>query len=318
VNGILTFLLLFFSIFNCATAGASSTPLSPGDHSIILKHAELERSALVHVPPRATERQRLRVIFNFHGGGGTGANQQQYSLMNALADRETFITVYPNGTGRFENHLLTWNAGSCCVYAALNNIDDVGFTIALLKRLEELIPIDRSRVYATGMSNGAMMAYRLAAEVPQYFAAIAPVAGGMVVPQFQSSSPLPVMHFHSVDDPRALYNGGLGTPFPLTKSRVFHPDIDQMIVKWVDHNGCSKEARITARLQDDNGRGHTATRFFYGSCLKDTEVVFWKLTGAGHVWPGGKQKVMERILGPSTDIIDANREMWNFFSRFTL
>jgi polyhydroxybutyrate depolymerase len=172
-----------------------------------------------------------------------GANQQQYSLMDALADRETFITVYPNGTGRFENHLLTWNAGSCCAYAALNNIDDVGFTIALLKRLEELIPIDRRRVYATGMSNGAMMAYRLAAEVPQYFAAIAPVAGGMVVPQFQSFSPLPVIHFHSVDDPRALYNGGLGTPFPLTKSRVFHPDIDQMIVKWVDHNGCSKRSK---------------------------------------------------------------------------
>jgi polyhydroxybutyrate depolymerase len=318
VDGILTFLLVFFSIFNCANAGESYTPLSPGDHSIILEHGERERSALVHVPPRATERQRLPVIFNFHGGGGNGANQQQYSMMDQLADRETLITVYPNGTGRLQNHLLTWNAGTCCAYAALNNVDDVGFTIALLKRLEELIPIDRRRVYATGMSNGAMMAYRLAAESPEYFAAIAPVAGGMVMEHIKSSSAVPVMHFHSVDDPRALYHGGLGTPFPLTKSRVFHPDIDQMIAKWVDHNGCSKEARITGRLRDDNGRGHTATRFVYGSCRKDAEVVFWKLTGAGHVWPGGKQKVMERILGPSTDIIDANREMWNFFSRFTL
>ena len=46
--------------------------------------------------------------------------------------------------------------------------------------------------------------------------------------------------------------------------------------------------------------------------------MLWKLTGAGHVWPGGKQKVLERILGPSTEIIDANQEMWNFFKRFAL
>jgi polyhydroxybutyrate depolymerase len=310
-------LLAFFSILNVANAGEPSVPLSPGDHTIKLNHGERDRSALIHVPLRAPEQQHLPVVFNFHGGGGHAANQQQYSLMDQLADRETLIVVYPNGTGRLEQRLLTWNAGTCCAYATLNNVDDVGFTIALLKRLEEVIPIDRRRVYATGMSNGAMMAYRLAAEVPQYFAAIAPVAGGMVVAEIQSSKALPVMHFHSVDDPRALYHGGLGTPFPLTKSRVFHPDIDQMIAKWVDHDGCSKEAKIASRLVDER-RAQTATRFVYGSCRKNAEVVFWKLTGAGHVWPGGKQQVMERILGPSTDIIDANREMWHFFSRFTL
>ena len=74
---------------------------------------------------------------------------------------------------------------------------------------------------------------------------------------------------------------------------------------------------MVSRLSDDS-HGQTATQFVYGSCRNNTEVVFWKLTGVGHVWPGGKQKVMERILGPSTDIVDANHEMWNFFSRFTL
>ncbi|MGZ8489654.1 MAG: hypothetical protein ACXWW4_14090, partial [Candidatus Binatia bacterium] len=72
------------------------------------------------------------------------------------------------------------------------------------------------------------------------------------------------------------------------------------------------------RRVDRGARGHSATKYVFANCREGAEVALWKLTGAGHVWPGGKQKVLERILGPSTDIIDANREMWAFFKRFTL
>jgi polyhydroxybutyrate depolymerase len=126
------------------------------------------------------------------------------------------------------------------------------------------------------------------------------------------------MHIHSVDDPRALYGGGLGPPFPLTKNQVFHPNIDAVILRWVKHDGCATEPIVAERRADHDGRGHTATRLVFGSCRDGAEVVLWKLTGSGHVWPGGKQKYLERILGPSTDIIDANIEMWNFFRRFSL
>jgi polyhydroxybutyrate depolymerase len=163
-----------------------------------------------------------------------------------------------------------------------------------------------------------MMSHRLAVEASDVIAAVAPVAGGMVLPTITSSRVIPIMHIHSVDDPRALYGGGLGPPFPLTKSQVFHPNIDQMIAKWVKHNGCASEPTVAERRADRDGRGHTATKYVYSSCRDGVEVVLWKLTGAGHVWPGGKQKVMERLLGPSTDILDANREMWNFVSRFSL
>ena len=180
------------------------------------------------------------------------------------------------------------------------------------------MPIDRRRIYATGLSNGGMMAHRLAAEAGDIIAAVAPVAGGMVLPAIKSPRAVPVMHIHSVDDPRALYNGGLGPPFPLTNSRVLHPNIDQMILRWVKHDGCAAQAAVAERRADHDGRAHTATHYVYSDCRNDVEVVLWKLTGAGHVWPGGKAKVLERILGPSTDIIDANQEMWNFFKRFSL
>ena len=309
------------SLLTAAIAYVIAAPSSPGDHRLTIKHSGRERSAVVHVPARAAEKSALPVVLNFHGGGGHGSNEQQYSLMDRLADGENFIAVYPNGTGRFGEKLLTWNAGSCCAYAALNNIDDVGFVRALLAELSSQLPIDRRRIYATGMSNGGMMAHRLAAQAGDLIAAAAPVAGGMVLPRIEtskSSRPVPLMHFHSVDDPRALYGGGLGPPFPLTKSQVFHPNIDQMIAQWVKRNGCGAEPVVAERRAERDARGHTATKYVYSNCRDGVEVVLWKLTGAGHVWPGGKQKTMERILGPSTDIVDANREMWNFFTRFSL
>jgi polyhydroxybutyrate depolymerase len=292
--------------------------LSAGNHTVTVNHGDRGRSAIVHVPLRAAEKRELPVILNFHGGGGHGANEQEYSLMDRLADREAFLAVYPNGSGRFHKRLLTWNAGTCCGYAMINHIGDVGFVRALIAKLSEAVPIDRRRVYATGLSNGGMMAHRLAAEAADLIAAVAPVAGGMVLPAIRSSRPVPVMHIHSVDDPRALYSGGLGPPFPFTKTQVFHPNIDQMIARWAKHNDCSPELIVADRRSDTNARHHTATRYVFRNCRDNAEVTLWKLTGTGHVWPGGKQKVLERILGPSTDIIDANAEMWQFFRRFSL
>jgi polyhydroxybutyrate depolymerase len=299
-----------------ANTYVQAASLGSGDHSITLKHGGRERSAIVHVPPGAPEKAQLAVLLNFHGGGGHGANEQQYSLMDRLADRETFIAVYPNGTGRFDKRLLTWNAGTCCAYAALNNIDDVGFVRALIAELSIKLPIDRRRVYATGLSNGGMMAHRLAAETSDLIAAVAPVAGGMVLPAIKSTRAIPVMHIHSVDDPRALYSGGLGPPFPMTKSQVFHPNVDQMIAKWVRHNGCALEPTIADRRSDRDGRGHQATKFVYDKCRDGAEVILWKLTGAGHVWPGGVRDYLPLLLGTGTTVIDANAEMWGFFSRF--
>jgi len=310
--------VLLLLVVAASKAFALTPSPAPGDHTATLKYGGRERSAIVHVPRHALERRVLPVIINFHGGGGHGVSQKEYSLLDALAESENFITVYPNGTGRLSGRLLTWNAGSCCAYSVLNRIDDVGFVRALIDELAEKFPINRRRVYATGMSNGGMMSHRLAAEASDIIAAVAPVAGGMVLPTIKSTRAVPVLHIHSVDDPRALYTGGLGPPFRMTKSQVFHPNIDDMIKRWVEHNSCAAEPTVAERRADRAGGSHSATKYVYSNCRDGAEVALWKLSGAGHVWPGGKQKVLERILGPSTTVIDANREMWEFFKRFAL
>jgi len=148
---------------------------------------------------------------------------------------------------------------------------------------------------------------------------VAGVAGAMTLPRFAPKLPVPVMHIHSVDDRRALYDGGLGPSFPLTNTRVFHQPVDSMIVKWVTHNGCPAQPQVIGPASGKPGAAdaaHTATRYQYSPCRAGTEVVFWKLTGAGHVWPGGKQNYLPLLLGSGTTVIDANTEMWRFFSRF--
>ncbi|HTQ76618.1 MAG TPA: PHB depolymerase family esterase [Burkholderiales bacterium] len=296
-------------------AARAAEPLAAGDHELTLEHGGLERSYLAHLPPQAG--RPLPVVINLHGGGGNATAHQKYTRMDALADREGFIVLYPNGTGRFGRILLTWNAGTCCGSAALEGVDDVGFIAAMLDDLAARTPVDAKRVYATGLSNGAMMAYRLAAELPQRIAAIAPVAGSMVLPG-PIAHPVPVLDIHSVDDPRALYAGGLGPPFPMTTTRVFHPPVAETLARWAAANHCTEGEPRVAETRQGSGEsaGHTATLLVWQGCAAPLE--HWKLTGAGHVWPGGKLKYLTHLLGPGTDVIDANAEMWKFFSRFRL
>ncbi len=300
---------------------AVAPSLAPGTYEFTLRQGGRNRSYRVHVPPQAQAGSPLPVIVNFHGGGGYAAYHEAHCHMDTLADREGFLAVYPNGTGRRRNRLLTFNAGSCCGYASDNHVDDVGFTLALLDDLALRTPVDRRRVYATGLSNGAMMAYRLAADAADRIAAIAPVAGGLVVDSFAPARPVPVMDFHSVDDPRALYDGGLGPPFPFTNRHILHPPVAQVLARWIARDGCPDAPVVAATISGAPGTrdsGQTATEYVYGPCTEGTEVVHWKLTGVGHAWPGGEQGGLEGMfVGRGTHLIDANVEMWRFFARFS-
>ncbi len=312
---------------------AREVPLGPtGGFELAIEHDGRTRSALVYVPPNLDPGKPAPVVLNFHGGGGNAAAHRAYVRMDALAGREGFIVVYPNGTGRLEEKLLTWNAGLCCGYATAEKVDDVGFVRALIAALATRSPVDTARVYATGLSNGAMMSYRLAAQASDRIAAIAPVAGSMVLPEpriddprpalaVPGRRPMPILHIHSVDDRRALYFGGLGEPFPLTNIRTRHPNAEEVLYRWASFGDCAPTAVLEEERRAAAGTptaGHTASRYVFYGCRDGAEIALWKLAGPGHVWPGGSRDYLPRILGPGTDVIDANAEMWKFFRRFAL
>ncbi len=292
----------------------ATAALTAGDHTVALQHGDRRRSYLVHVP-RAGAGGARPLVLAFHGGGGEADGFRGYAGLDAVADREGFIVAYPNGSGVLPRRLLTWNAGECCGYAMNQRVDDVGFAVAVLDDLARRLSIDPGRVYATGHSNGAMMAYRLGAERADRFAAIVPVAGAISQARFAPGRRVAVLAIHSVDDPRALYNGGVGPPFPGTDVRSAHRPVTEGLEKWRVYNRCAAATRTLDTRKGRSGRmEQTAALIEWEGCAEGVRVAHWKLTGVGHGWPGSDPG-RERIIGPPTTLVNAAEEIWRFVSQ---
>ena len=273
-----------------------------GDVTITIESGGRTRTSILHVPSSYVEGTAVPLVILMHGGGGNGAQGQRAYGMDAVADREGFLVAYPNGTGNFGN-LLTWNAANCCSYAYENNVDDVGFLRALVDELERTYSIDPRRIYATGMSNGGMMTYRLGCQMADKLAAIAPVAGALNETSCTPSDPLPVIVFHGTDDQHVPYNGGVGpeTLYPRVDEPVSHA-----IDFWVGRDQC-----VTTPVTETSPSGNITTDT-YGGGVRGTEVVLYTIRDGGHAWPGGAGNP---IGDEPTQEISASELIWEFFER---
>jgi polyhydroxybutyrate depolymerase len=304
--------LWLLSLGMLLSAVVQATPLGPGDYRFELQSDGRLRSYLMHVPPQAASGP-LPLVISLHGGGGNAELQRHSTGMDGAADRDGYVVVYPNGSGPRGERLLTWSVGNCCGYAQRAGIDDVAFIARLIDDVERRAAIDAGRVYVAGHSNGGMLAHRVGEMLADRVAAVASVAG-VHVPGPGGVRAMPVMHIHSVNDPRAPYHGGLGPPFPFTQTRVMHSSVEAMTDAWVRRDGCLASPDVAALREAGS---QTARELVYGGCRDGAHVALWQLSGAGHAWPGGIP-ARERSAGPATKVIDANTEIWKFFSKFSL
>jgi polyhydroxybutyrate depolymerase len=305
---LLTFICL--TLVFTAWAQQESPSAGVGNRDYTISFGGLERHYAVHAPPNYDPMRPIAVILNFHGGGGNSKTQRTISQMDQSSDRYGFIVVYPEGTGaklRLINpEGYTWNAGACCGWAMENRVDDVGFVNAMLDDLEKYYNIDKKRVYATGISNGAMLCYRLACELSHRIAAIAPVAGTMGVSYCRSTRPVSVMHFHGTADQFVPFAGGAGSR---SLPGQYFESVETTIAFWVKQDGISGGPARTVK----SGQ---ATGYYYGPGAAGAEVVLWVIEGGGHTWPGGRFGFLgQNFLGPLTQDISANDLMWEFFQK---
>jgi len=276
--------------------------------------AGLERTYRIYVPASNDKANPVPLLIVLHGGGGTGEGMVKLTQggFNKLSDKEGFIVVYPDG---IEKH---WNDGreNVAYRAYREKIDDVGFISALIDHLARQYNIDIRRVYVTGISNGAMMSFRLACELSEKITAIAPVAGSMSENMPSQCSPLrsiSVLIISDTADPLVPWGGG-EIRFGLRKfGRVLA--VAETVKFWSTHNQCSSPPNITWEPDRDPKDGTRVRREAYNQCRENSEVALYVIEGGGHTWPGGLQYLPEWMIGKTSRDIDANEVIWDFLRK---
>ncbi|MEW6113890.1 MAG: PHB depolymerase family esterase [Thermodesulfobacteriota bacterium] len=286
-------------------------PLITGEVRAETRHHELKVDGLsrtfhVFVPDKLDRARRIPLVIALHGGATNGEIMERFSGLSETAAKHSFIVAYPNGTGRMKA-VRTWNSGRCCGYAQRRNINDVAFIEHLIKFMIEQHHVDPSRVFVTGMSNGAMMAYRVAAEIPERVAAVAAIAGTLDVEPSSLRAPVPVVHFHGTDDQFCPYEGGRGSR---SLVRIGHNSVKHTIDAWVKANHADP-APMVEEMPDRFDDGTRVVKYAYKTKQDPNNIVLYKIIGGGHSWPG--RKLRERLLGTATLEISANEVMWQFF-----
>lgn len=281
----------------------TSAPLVAGNHLRSLEVGELKRTALVHIPQSYQPELPIPVVLALHGAAMTGPIMALFSGLNETSEKRGFVVIYPNGTG--PGPLLTWNAGGF-VKGFGSQVDDVAFIRLLLDDIEKVIHVDKKRIFACGMSNGAMMCYRLAGELSDRIAAIAPVAGTMATSIAQPPRAVSVIHFHGTLDTLVPFDLGNGRRHPWFRLK----SVEDSIQTWSKFNECDPEPKRTDELSQE-GDELKVTRQTYGPGKDGSQVVLITIDGGGHTWPGQVPPV--QLIGKSAMNISANELLWSFF-----
>jgi polyhydroxybutyrate depolymerase len=281
-----------------------------------LRIGDLERRFEVYVPPELADSAPL--LFAIHGSGMDAASMRDLIgwRFASLADQEGFVVVYPEG---FERE---WNGCRApgVTEADRRNLDDVGFVLALIDRFAIELRIDPRRVYAAGFSNGGSMAYRLATDAPERFAAVAAVVAQVPEPENskcrQPSGQIPVLIMNGTSDPIVPWEGGIASLFGISaRGRVM--STARSAEHWRRVNDISAGPEVTQLPDVDPEDGSRVVRSRWMGA--NTEVVLYAIHGGGHSIPGGPELgarwLTARFVGYTNRDIRGADHIWNFLKR---
>ncbi|HZQ50078.1 MAG TPA: PHB depolymerase family esterase [Candidatus Dormibacteraeota bacterium] len=240
----------------------------------------LDRSYLLWRPAGLARSSPVPLVIAMHGYTSSAAQMESMTRFDEVAIEFGFVVVYPQGLGR------SWDAGWCCHG---NTGDDVAFLDALIDQVVLEQNIDRSRVLATGMSNGAMMAQRLACELPGRITAAVSVSGSLLVGSCHPSRPISILEVHGEADAVVPIKGGFRSGLGTFRSTL------SVMQEWAGIDGCPSDAAVA-----DNP---TVTSYTWAPCRAGTRVELEAVKRGGHSWFGPQDAAGEP---------DASRIAWHF------
>jgi len=297
----------------CDTAAAVTVTEERREVSIADPDSGDNRWYLVTTPPANDGTTPLPLVLDFHGLTEGAVVHALHSDMSNFAVANDFVVAFPQGTG----DPLRWNALPTSAEQNLDATGDLAYVDAVLDQLETDLCIDTSRVYATGLSNGAGMSSLLACARADRFAAVAPVAGLRPPLECDATTTTPVLAIHGTIDPILIYNGGVGDLNSLLGGAEIEeapaPEIDgpgypAAARAWAVHNGCAADPEVTTIGND--------VQHWVFDCPVGNDVEFFVVIDGGHTWPGSEfSRQIANIAGPTTFTISANEVMWDFFTR---
>jgi polyhydroxybutyrate depolymerase len=263
------------------------------------------REYTLHTPPGMDEGGSYPLLVFLHGAGDTGEGFERRLRADARTDAAGYITVYPDGMEG------TWAPGcEDCTPASVLGADDVGFLETLVRQLAGSLPVDTTRVYLAGYSQGGSLAqfYACTASLPP--AGIAVVAALLYVRVADGcapAAPFPVMIVHGDADPVSLF-GGFGPRAPVLS-------VPDMVQRWLDLLACSDTAQ-TGFLPDTAGDYTTVSTFRFGGCVDGTVVAFDLISGGGHTWAGDTGP-WPSFTGNHSRNLDTTGEILDFFGEMS-
>jgi polyhydroxybutyrate depolymerase len=273
---------------------------------------------LLTTPPTQAGAGPLPVVVDLHGLGEGATIEALTTQFGVLAPRDGFIAVFPEGTGS----PVGWDIAPA---TSAHPNHDIDFMNAMLDALDAHQCVDTSRIYATGLSDGALFTSLLACTVAHRLAAFAPVAGAVMPTPCDPGRRVPILAFHGTADPILYFNGGIGTATlrhdlgqgPAT-STTTPPPVDlngkgypANVKAWAKKDGCN------LRPTDTKVAAHVVRRTY--RCPPGAAVDFYVVLGGGHAWPGSKiSAALASITGPSTFEINATDIIWQFFRQHRL
>lgn len=299
-------------------ATTTSTPtlnknntVASGNYSHLVETEDGSREYVVHVPVGYDATKVYPVLLAFHGGFGNAEQFEQSSGLSEVADERGFIVAYGQGLSFGTLKAPVWNAGKCCGQAqeGQRDIDDVGYVREVVEDLQKRYSVDASRVYSTGMSNGAMLTQRLACEASDLIAGAASVSGTIAISDCNPTRPIAILIIHGTDDENVPYLGGVGSE---AFNQASYISIEQEFSDWVKRNQCSSSPPTVTQVVPRSSDGKRVEKRAYTDCAAPVEL--YVLHGGVHEWPGGKTPVGNRLERTQpTQILNASEVIADFF-----